>query len=79
MQLATAGLLVIQNRKLLLAYSINKKCFYLPGGKIDAGEKSVQTAVRELTEETGYNAREMRYLTSIYLFIRVADHRINTC
>jgi 8-oxo-dGTP pyrophosphatase MutT (NUDIX family) len=51
MQLATAGLLVIQNRKLLLAYSINKSCFYLPGGKIDEGESTKEGLCREISEE----------------------------
>ena len=55
MQLATAGLLVIQNRKLLLAYSINKECFYLPGGKIDAGETPAEGLCREVTEELNVN------------------------
>ena len=51
MRLATAGLLIIQNRKLLLAYSKNKKCFYLPGGKIDKDETAVQGLCREIEEE----------------------------
>ncbi|WP_236263836.1 NUDIX domain-containing protein [Dysgonomonas sp. Marseille-P4677] len=34
----TAGLLIIKENKLLLAYSNNKKAWYLPGGKIEAGE-----------------------------------------
>lgn len=49
--LATVGLLAIRNRKLLLAFSNNKQCFYLPGGKIDAGETPVQALCREIAEE----------------------------
>lgn len=51
MQLATAALLVIQNRKLLLAYSVNKGCFYLPGGKIDPHETAQEALCREIAEE----------------------------
>lgn len=50
-KLPTAGLLVINNNKLLLAFSKNKKAWYLPGGKIDAGETSIQSIQREIKEE----------------------------
>lgn len=51
MHLPTAGLLIIKERKLLLAYSKNKKCFYLPGGKIDKDETAAQALCREVKEE----------------------------
>ena len=51
MKLPTAGLLVIKNRRLLLAYSRNKECFYLPGGKINAGETAITALCREIAEE----------------------------
>lgn len=50
-KLATAGLIVVKDNKLLLAFSNNKKAWYLPGGKIDAGETSVQALQREIKEE----------------------------
>ena len=51
MRLPAAGLLVIQQRKLLLAFSRNKQCFYLPGGKIGSGENAKQALCREIAEE----------------------------
>ena len=67
MQLPTAGLLIIQNRKLLLAYSKNKKCFYLPGGKIDAGETAISALCREIEEELNITltATELNFYTHI--------------
>ena len=58
MKLATAGLLIIKNRKLLLAYSRNKECFYLPGGKIDVDETAAQALCREIAEEMNVTIEE---------------------
>lgn len=49
--LPTAGLVSINGDKLLLAYSNNRKAWYLPGGKIDAGEEALQSLRREILEE----------------------------
>lgn len=58
MQLYTVGLLVIKDKKLLLAFSNNKNCFYLPGGKIDRGETPKQALCREISEELNVQIRE---------------------
>lgn len=50
-KLLTAGLVVIEDRKLLLAFSKRKQAYYLPGGKLDEGETSVTAIVREIKEE----------------------------
>ena len=49
--LITAGLVVVKDRRLLLAFSNNKKAFYLPGGKADKGETTGEALVREVQEE----------------------------
>lgn len=51
MILLTAGLVVIKNNQLLLAYSSNKNAWYLPGGKIDKGETAKEALIREVREE----------------------------
>jgi ADP-ribose pyrophosphatase YjhB (NUDIX family) len=67
MQLRTAGLLVIKNRKLLLAYSNHKQCYYLPGGKITPGETSTTALCREIEEELNVIVckEDLQYYTHI--------------
>ena len=66
-QLPTVGLLIIKDRKLLLAYSKNKQCFYLPGGKINPDESAEQALCREIAEELNIalDAEDLRYYTHI--------------
>ncbi|MGM5630285.1 NUDIX domain-containing protein [Apibacter raozihei] len=49
--LHTSGLLICNKNSILLAYSTNKKAWYLPGGKIEKGETALQALVREIQEE----------------------------
>jgi ADP-ribose pyrophosphatase YjhB (NUDIX family) len=63
----TAGLIVIKNRKLLLAFSNNKQAFYLPGGKVNHNETAVEALVREIKEELNVDLRltRLQYYTHI--------------
>ena len=65
--LPTAGLVVVKGDKLLLAYSKNKKAWYLPGGKIDEGESSLETLQREIFEELNIvlNVERLKYYCHI--------------
>lgn len=65
--LPTSGLLLISDRKLLLAFSKNKHCFYLPGGKIDEGESAAEALCREISEELTIHLQEkdLEYYTHI--------------
>lgn len=65
--LRTAGLLLIKNKKLLLAFSKNKQCFYLPGGKAADDETTSQALCREIAEElnVAINETELEYYTHI--------------
>ncbi|HTS45153.1 MAG TPA: NUDIX domain-containing protein [Puia sp.] len=65
--LTTAGLVVIKNRKLLLAFSKNKKAWYLPGGKVDHGETTIHALIREIKEELNIDMEphELRFYTHI--------------
>ncbi len=48
-----------------------------PSGKIDKGESTLQTAQRELKEETGYSAGKWTFLTTIHPVIGYADEKID--
>jgi ADP-ribose pyrophosphatase len=44
-----------------------KYLWELPAGSVDPGEKPLQTAKRELAEETGYKARKWEKLASFFV------------
>ena len=50
----------------------NKDGYYdIPGGKIEEGEFSEQTAIREMKEETGLDVKELKYKGNMILNIQI--------
>lgn len=57
-------------------YPLRRELIELPAGKISAGEPTLETARRELREETGYTASDWRYLTTIHPVVGYSNERI---
>jgi ADP-ribose pyrophosphatase len=48
-------------------FPINKEIWEIPAGKLDKGEKPETGAKRELKEETGYEAKDLKKIGEFYL------------
>jgi ADP-ribose pyrophosphatase len=57
-------------------YPLGRDLVELPAGKIDPGESSLETARRELREETGYTAGSWAYVTTIHPLCGYTNERI---
>lgn len=67
----SAVMMAVDDRKRILLvrqYRLpaRRKLWELPAGSIDPGEKPLQTAKRELKEETGYRAKSWQKLISFF-------------
>lgn len=57
-------------------YPYDKTIIEIPAGKCDKDEQPDKTALRELKEETGYEAKNLEYLGVIYPSVAYTDEEI---
>lgn len=71
---------LLENGELVLErqhrYPLHKDFFELPAGKIDNGEDPLLCAQRELLEETGYTAKNWRYIATLHPCIGYSDEKL---
>ena len=66
--IGTAIIVINKQKQILLGKRINcvKSGFFgLPGGKLDKGEMVLNSAIRELNEETNLSAKKIKCLTTV--------------
>ncbi len=77
-KLAALAVLVRMDQVLLVKrkYEPDAGEWGFPGGHVELGETALESAVRELREETGVVARPSRYLTNVDLIRHDGDGKV---
>lgn len=77
---AVAILPLLDDKTILLErqyrYALRRHFYELPAGKIEDGEDELQTAQRELLEETGYVAETWKYLLTLHPCVAYSSEHI---
>ena len=77
---AVALLAMVDDERLCLVenerYAVGKTLLEVPAGTLDAGESPIETARRELAEETGYVAGRLTQIASWYVSPGVLSERM---
>lgn len=74
------GILLIHENKLLLVQqirpAINQKTIEIPAGKLEYGEDPYEAGMRELNEETGFTAKDLKLIVSMVSTPGFCDEKI---
>ena len=77
---AVAVLAITEDNRVVLVKQyrkpIERDILEIPAGKIDPGEEPIETARRELREETGYSAEKMELIYKMYPALGYSDELI---
>lgn len=78
---AVGVIAVTEDKKIVMVEqyrkALERSLLEIPAGKLEPGEDPAVTAERELEEETGYRAGQMKYITSFYTSPGFADEIIH--
>ncbi|UTH10589.1 NUDIX hydrolase [Macrococcoides canis] len=75
------AILAVKDKKILFVEQFRKameKCLIeIPAGKVESGEERINTAKRELEEETGYTTQQLSLLNEFYVSPGFCDEYIS--